>query len=365
MGTVSFFANGTRINGTVSYQGTSGAITNPNPILTANFTSSSSPFSAAGNYVITASYSGDSNYGSSVSPSQSISVKYPAPFLSMSSPGMTVAAGASVTVSATIDTNLKNAPLPTGNVAFIYWGPMSPVNGTETYSNTTDANGNIVLQASMTFVPAGNVSIGASYNGDANYPAAAGGGLTDITVTGSDFGLIPSTSSLNVTRGGGGTVLIYIVGQSNYAGTISFSGSSCSGLPTETTCNFSPLTVIGAGYTGIGINTTAPHPLSSYQKQPPAHVWAFAAGMPFAAALLLIGFPSRNRRKEIRLLLMAVLLIGVGCGGGSSNTGVGSNTGGGGAVQTDPGTPVGTYTITVTGTSGTLSHTVSFTLVVQ
>jgi hypothetical protein len=357
-GTVSFLANGNPINGTVSYQGTSGSITNPNPILTANLTSSSSPFSAPGNYAITASYSGDSNYGSAVSPSQSISVKYPAPFLSMSSPGVTVAAGASVTVSATIDTNLKNAPLPTGNVAFIYWGPMSPVNGTETYSNTTDANGNVVLLASMTFVPAGSVSIGASYNGDANYPAAAGGGLTDITVTGSDFALIPSTSSLNVTRGGGGTVSIFIVGQSNYAGTINFSGSSCSGLPAETTCNFNPLTVMGAGNTGIGINTTAPHSLSSYQKQPRIYVWAFAAGLPFAA-LLLIGFPSRNRRKEIRLLLMTVLLIGIGCGGGSSNTG------GGGAVQTDPGTPVGTYTITVTATSGTLSHAATFTLVVQ
>jgi Pro-kumamolisin, activation domain/Bacterial Ig-like domain (group 3) len=363
-GTVSFFINGTRINGTISYQGTSGSITNPNPILTANFTSSSSPFSAAGNYVITASYSGDSNYGSAASPSEGISVKYPAPLLSMSSPGITVAPGASVTVSAIIDTNLKNAPVPTGNVAFIYWGPMSPVNGTETYATSTDANGNVVLQASMTFVAVGGVSITASYNGDANYPAAAGGGLTDITVTGSDFALIPSTSSLNVMRGGGGTVLIYIAGQSNYVGTISFSGSSCSGLPAETTCNFAPLTVIGAGYTGIGINTTAPRNLSAYQKQPRTHVWAFAAGMPFAAALLLIGFPSRNRRKKIRLLLMAVLLIGVGCGGGSSSGGA-SNTGGGAAVQTDPGTPVGTYTITVTATSGSLSHTATFTLIVQ
>jgi hypothetical protein len=358
-GTVSFFANGNPINGTVSYQGTSGSITNPNPSLTANFTSSASAFSAAGNYAITASYGGDSNYGSAISASQSISVKYPAPFLSMGFPGLTVAAGASVTVSATIDTNLKNAPLPTGNVAFIYWGPMSPVNGTETYASTTDANGNVVLLASMTFVPAGSVSITATYNGDANYPAAGGGGLTDITVTGSDFALIPSTSSLNVTPGGGGTVLIFIVGQSNYSGTTSFSASSCSGLPAETTCNFNPSTVVGAGYTGIGINTTAPHPLSSYQKQLRTQVLAFAAGLPFAA-LVLIGFPSQNRRRKgMMLFLMAILLIGLGCGGGS-NTG-----GGGGGGGTDPGTPAGTYPITITATSGSISHTAKFTLIVQ
>lgn len=361
-GAVSFSANGNPINGTVSYQGTSGSITNPNPSLTATFTSSSSAFSMAGNYAIAASYAGDSNYGSAASPSQSITVKYPTPLLSMSSSGITVAPGVSVTVSATIDTNLKNAPLPTGNVAFIYWGPMSPVNGTESYSSTTDANGNVVLQASLTFVPPGNVSIAATYNGDANYPAAGGGGLTDITVTGSDFALIPSTSSLNVTPGGGGTVSIFIAGQSNYAGTISFSGSSCNGLPAETTCNFNPLTIVGAGNTLIGINTTAPHTLSSYQKHLRTQVWAFAAGMPFAV-LVLIGFPSWNRRRNgMRLLLMGALLIGVGCGGGSNNSGGG---GGGGGVQTDPGTPAGSYTITVTGTSGTLSHTATFTLIVQ
>ncbi|MGA8648400.1 MAG: hypothetical protein WB628_16270 [Candidatus Sulfotelmatobacter sp.] len=48
------------------------------------------------------------------------------------------------------------------------------------------------------------------------------------------------------------------------------------------------------------------------------------------------------------LLLLALLLPS--CGGGESNDG----GGGGGGLQR--GTQPGTYTITVTGTSGTLSH---------
>ena len=113
-------------------------------------------------------------------------------------------------------------PVPTGNVPFIYWGPMLPVSGSETYSSTTDSNGNVELKASISFVPAANVSIAASYSGDTNYPSAGGGGLANITVTGSDFALIPSLSSVPAIPGESGFLQIFIQGQSNYTGTINF-----------------------------------------------------------------------------------------------------------------------------------------------
>jgi hypothetical protein len=258
---------------------------------------------------------------------------------------------------------MKNAPVPTGTVPFIYWGPMSPVSGTETYTTTTDSNGNVEMQASITFVPVANVSIAASYNGDSNYPAAGGGGLSDIIVTGSDFVLLPSLSSVPAIPGESGFVQIYIQGQSNYSGTINFSSASCAGLPKESTCSFSPAAVTGVGSTGLTVNTTAPHALAKNSKGIRNELWASSFGMPLAA-LLLIGVPyRRNLRKLLLAALLCVLLMGLGCGGGSGSGG------GGGSGSGDPGTPPGSYAITVTGTSGSgsaaLTHTTTFTLVVQ
>jgi trimeric autotransporter adhesin len=78
--------------------------------------------------------------------------------------------------------------------------------------------------------------------------------------------------------------------------------------------------------------------------------------------LLGAGFSSR-RKKVLGLLLMFLVISGLvflgACGGGSSSGGGGGGGGGGG-------TPAGKYTVTVTGTSGTLTaQTAAFTLTVQ
>jgi hypothetical protein len=78
-------------------------------------------------------------------------------------------------------------------------------------------------------------------------------------------------------------------------------------------------------------------------------------GLMFAAVLI-----GGVRRKKFPLailliVLLALALTSVGCGGGS----------GGGGGQTDPGTPIGTYAVVVTGTSGSTTQTTNVTVVVQ
>jgi hypothetical protein len=82
--------------------------------------------------------------------------------------------------------------------------------------------------------------------------------------------------------------------------------------------------------------------------------WLPISGLAFVG--LGIGSRVQGKRRVLGglafLTLMTLLLLQPACGGSSSST-----------VTT--GTPAGTYTITVTATSGTFSQTVPITLVVQ
>jgi len=75
-------------------------------------------------------------------------------------------------------------------------------------------------------------------------------------------------------------------------------------------------------------------------------LWSSAGGVALAGAFLF-WLPRRRRNWWLTMGLFALLVSGIvtGCGGGGGN----SITGGGGG---NGGTTLGTYTVTVTGTSG-------------
>jgi hypothetical protein len=71
----------------------------------------------------------------------------------------------------------------------------------------------------------------------------------------------------------------------------------------------------------------------------------------FASVLLFINHRRRLPALAAPLIVLASIAMG-GCGGGSS-------------PQSTQGTPAGTYTATVTATSGSLNHTTTLTIIVQ
>jgi hypothetical protein len=80
----------------------------------------------------------------------------------------------------------------------------------------------------------------------------------------------------------------------------------------------------------------------------------YAAGGTALACLIFFGIPARRRALLGALVLFAFLVGGVvSCGGkGSSNSG-------------NPGTSTGSYSITVTGTSGSITQTTTVALTVN
>ena len=358
-GTVIFTANGAPIPGTLTLQGISGSFNN---FALLNVVLSNVVFNTVGPIVITASYGGDSNYApssasgtvnvmGSVTSTLSVNTVNPQP-------------GAAVTVTCLIATSVKS-PMPTGLVSFDdltdILGSLLTL-GTPSYSQITDANGNAELQATLTFVPPTYKTImEASYGGDPNFGPANSNPVT-IVVAGNDFGMYldPFPATASTTSGLLGLQHLRIYGQSNYNGTINFTPSSCSGLPAESSCSFSPASIAGNGATMILISVTAPHAASSMRVGSRHVPLLWGSGSAMLCLLLAAGPFGRRSYRFLSILLIALLLTIPSCGGGSSGGG-----GGGSGGPTDPGTRVGTYTVTVTATSGSLTHTATFQLVVQ
>jgi hypothetical protein len=144
---------------------------------------------------------------------------------------------------------------------------------------------------------------------------------------------------------------------SSFANTVSL---ACSGAPVISLCSFTPGSVTPGNSSAAAVLTisTTSNSASISPLGPDRRILTYALFLALPALALL----SKKKRQTkyacvalpasfLGLLLLALLLPS--CGGGGVNGGGGGGGGGGGQGQ---GTKPGTYAITVTGTSGALSH---------
>ena len=276
------------------------------------------------------------------------------------SPTSLPSTGGSATLTAVVGTSsLGLAPCgPTtsaacpvaGNVTF--YNGSNLVGGIPTYtsSNATStafASLTATLTATITTLPA---SIKAVYSGDSNYTTSTSAAVP-ITISGGapDFSLTYAANISIPSPGQSGTTTISAAALNSFSGTVSVTCAVPSNM-TYSSCSLSPTSFAVPGSSLLTVNTTAPSLALRLFNRPR---WFIpSAGALFAwIFLLLITGKKRRVKLAFGLLVFALLAAAfVACGGSSSS------------APSSPGTPTGSYTITVTGTSTTASGTLSHTL---
>jgi uncharacterized repeat protein (TIGR03803 family) len=311
-------------------------------------------------------------------------------------PGGTLTSNAPFTVSAASSSGPVAEVLPTS----LTFGSQSPGTTSGPQSVTLSNTGNATLTiTSITTSPnfaesdncAGSVAAGSSCTINVTFTAPAIGTVTgSLTITdngimqrvllsgtGPDFSFgtaLGSSAAATTAPGSPASYTLSVGGEGGLSGAVTF---TCLGAPSEATCTVSPNpATLGSSATNVTVTvtTTAPsvsaprsRPLPTIPPLTPGRRGLLILAMVLAATTWAIA--RRNQTGASRwmstlpLLVFGFLLILAlaGCGGGGGS--------GGGGSPSNPGTPAGTYTLRVIGTtssgSSAVGHSVTLTLTVS
>ncbi len=239
----------------------------------------------------------------------------------------------SVTLAATVTS--QSTQVSGGNVTF-YDG------GTALGSSPLSTTGTASLATSFTTVGVHHLT--ATYGGDADFLSSTSAVFNETIVAG-DFSISATPASAGVYTGQSAAVQVSVTSLQGFNQQLDL---TCSGLPANATCSFTPASLPqGQGTAKLVIQTAAP-----------AESTAASISMFGAVMLLLLPGWRRGRRFAARLgLVLLVLGVVMGMGGCGDPSPIGG------------GTPPGTYQVSVTATtagSGTpLAHSAVVTLSVK
>jgi hypothetical protein len=263
-----------------------------------------------------------------------------------------------VTFTATVTALRGVGTMPSGSVTF---QDGSTVLGTVPLSNGTAA-------LAVSNLSAGTHVITATYSGDSSFQSSVSSLLQTVNPAPPPspyYTLSADPTSATITHAQSVTFKITATPVNGFAGTVNF---SCGSLPSWLSCRFNPSSVAISGQPGrVNLVLQASsvqaslNPATPFPTQLP--LWASFTGSVFGL-ITLEGVSQRKRRQQLTarhwrcIALLFLLLVGVvllsSCAGG---TGIAPHAG--------KGIPPGTYTISVTATSGALQQTLPLTLIVQ
>ena len=302
-------------------------------------------FAGTGSYSVTATYSGDSNNTASTSTAAVVTI---APASSATTLEASPTAGdenAQITLKASV-----SGASPTGTVAF--------ATGSTKLGMATLANGVATLQTS--FAAAGSYPVTAAYAGDQNNAASTSSAVT-IVIAAPDFTIAATPTSASVSPGQTATFTFTVTPVAGYSGTVKF---SCGTLPGMAACTFAPSSVTPSGSSPVSSTltvTTTAATTALNRERPFGPPWIPAGTLAVAGTLGLLFAPRKRQRWNRRLRILSwALWMGclstafLGCGGGNS-------------TPSNPGTPAGSYTVSVSAadSAGGPSHSTGIALTVE
>jgi hypothetical protein len=175
---------------------------------------------------------------------------------------------------------------------------------------------------------------------------------------------LSSTAVTIASPGSTGTSTITISPDGGFTGTVALScavSGGPMGAADAPTCSITAppaITDARAVTATLTISTTAASASAAHVQHSPRAV-AIGGSLVSMMSLLLFGFPIRPRRTTLRLsLLLVASLIGAAVGCGGKNTAPP-------APPANPGTRLGAYTVTVTGSSGAITATTAVAVTVN
>jgi hypothetical protein len=300
---------------------------------------------AVGVHDITAVYSGDVNFAGSTSSLVTVTINSATPVnttTSLTASATSALVGASLTFSAAV-TPASGSVIPAGTVIFMDGGSAIGV-------ENLDANGHASLITSALL--AGVHSITAQYTGNGSFnPSTSSAISVTISALPVDFTFTISASSGAVTTTSPtDTATLTVTPQNGFSAAVNF---ACSGLPSDVTCAFYPTTLTPgdglAATTAVTFteSTKAQLDRNAIDRSGGNTTQLLYAGFGLGGVMLLFGI--RRRRglfRVVAILVAALSLAGlVSCGSSGSGSHQLQNS-----------------TVTITATSGTLSHSVTYTL---
>ncbi|MGA8937833.1 MAG: FG-GAP-like repeat-containing protein [Acidobacteriaceae bacterium] len=299
---------------------------------------------------ITATYGGDANFSGSTSSAVVVAVSAATTPIgtstALSASASSAVSGTTITFTATVK-QASGTTVPGGSVTFL--------DGTTTLG-TGSLNGLGVATYAASTLAVGTHSITATYGGATGFTGSTSTAVS-VSITAAvtpSYALSISPGSGSVAAGSGTSATISVTPAGGFSAAVSL---ACTGAPANATCSASPTSVTPNGSTAstatlmietsVAVMAANRSSLPGERGQP---------GVLLSGAALLGWTLLRRRRRNWwwAQLGMALVLVAAGAVTGCGGSGSGANK-----------TPAGTYSLTVTGTSGTTTETASYSLTVK